>query len=147
MGTIMSTNKHTQKLLAAAITTALFSYSAVAAEFYFGEDDDISLQITSRLSIGSSWRLQDADPYYIGTTNGGTGNTSTTDDGNLNFGKNDAFSQIIKGSHDFNLTKGNIGAFVRVKYWHDFELSDGDRPHGNSGNGYTPGEPLSDDGF
>jgi hypothetical protein len=147
MGIIMSTSKHTKKLLAAAITTALFSYSAIAAEFYFGEDDDVSLQITSRLSIGSSWRLQDADPYYIGTTNGGTGNTSTTDDGNLNFGKNDAFSQIIKGSHDFNLTKGNIGAFIRVKYWHDFELSDGDRPHGNSGNGYTPGEPLSDDGF
>jgi hypothetical protein len=147
MGTIMSTNKHTKKLLAAAITTALFTHSAAAAEFYFGEDDDISLQITSRLSIGSSWRLQDADPYYIGKTNGGIGNTSTTDDGNLNFGKNDAFSQIIKGSHDFNLTKGNIGAFVRVKYWHDFELSDGDRPHGNSGNGYTPGEPLSDEGF
>jgi hypothetical protein len=147
MGVIMSTHKHTKKLLAGAITTALITHSAIGAEFYFGEDDDISLQITSQLSIGSSWRIQDADPRYIGRTNGGTGNTATTDDGNLNFEKNDAFSQIIKGSHDFNLSKGDFGAFVRVKYWHDFELSDGARPHGNSGNGYTPGEPLSDDGF
>ena len=147
MGIIMSTHKHTKKLLVAAITTAFMTNSAIGAEFYFGEDDDISLQITSRLSLGSSWRINDADPFYIGATNGGTGATATTDDGNLNFGKNDAFSQIIKGSHDFELTKDNFGAFVRVKYWHDFELSDGARPHGNSGNGYTPGEPLSDDGF
>lgn len=143
----MSTHKHTKKLLAGAITTALFTHSAIAAEFYFGEDDDISLQITSQLSIGSSWRIQDADSRYISRTNGGTGNTATTDDGNLNFEKNDVFSQIIKGSHDFNLSKGDFGALVRVKYWHDFELSDGARPHGNSGNGYTPGEPLSDEGF
>lgn len=147
MGTIMSRKNHSIKLLAGAIATALFTSSATGAEFYFGKDKDISLQITSQLSIGSSWRIEDADPRYIGRTNGGTGNTSTTDDGNLNFGKNDAFSQIIKGSHDFNLSKGDFGAFVRVKYWHDFELADGDRPHGNSGNGYTPGEPLSDDGF
>jgi len=147
MGVMMSTHKHTKKLLAGAITTALFTHSAIAAEFYFGEDDDISLQITSQLSIGSSWRIQDADSRYISRTNGGTGNTATTDDGNLNFEKNDVFSQIIKGSHDFNLSKGDFGALVRVKYWHDFELSDGARPHGNSGNGYTPGEPLSDEGF
>ncbi|WP_299071801.1 DUF1302 domain-containing protein [uncultured Paraglaciecola sp.] len=143
----MSSNTHIKKLLAAAITTAIYVNTATAAEFYFGENDDISLQITSQLSIGSSWRMEAADPSYIGATNGGTGYTATTDDGNLNFDKNDAFSQIVKGSHDFNLSKGDFGAFVRVKYWHDFELADGDRPHGNSGNGYTPGEPLSDEGF
>lgn len=143
----MPTNKHSKKLLAGAIATALVASSATGAEFYFGENKDISLQITSQLSIGSSWRLEEANPYYIGKSNGGTGNTSTTDDGNLNFDKNDAFSQIIKGSHDLNLSKDNYGLFARVKYWYDFELSDGDRPHGNSGNGYTPGEPLSDDGF
>ena len=104
MGIIMSTHKHTKKLLVAAITTAFMTNSAIGAEFYFGEDDDISLQITSRLSLGSSWRINDADPFYIGATNGGTGATATTDDGNLNFGKNDVFSQIIKGSHDFELT-------------------------------------------
>ena len=60
----MSTHKHTKKLLVAAITTAFMTNSAIGAEFYFGEDDDISLQITSRLSLGSSWRINDADPFY-----------------------------------------------------------------------------------
>jgi hypothetical protein len=147
MGIIMSTKTHTKKLIAAAVTTAIFANTVVAAEFYFGKDDDISLQITSQLSLGSSWRIQDADSYLIGTTNGGTGNTATTDDGNLNFGKGDAFSQIIKGSHDFNLSKGDFGVFARVRYWHDFELANGARPHGNSGNGFIPGARLSDEGF
>lgn len=135
------------KGLAASIALILSASQAQAADFSFGSDDDILLQINSELTMGSSWRLGDANPYYIGASNGGTGATATTDDGNLNYAKGDAFSTIIKGIHDVQLSKGDFGAFVRFKYWYDYALKDGDVLHGNSGNGYIPNTPLSDDGF
>ncbi|WP_064791395.1 DUF1302 domain-containing protein [Shewanella woodyi] len=126
---------------------SMFCHPVYSADFYFGEDKDIALQINSQLSLGASWRMTGQDPTFIGNQNGGTGATMTTDDGNLNFEKHDTYSQIIKGTNEFLLTRDNFGAFVRIKYWYDTELSDGDRPHGNSVNGYIPNTPLSDDGF
>lgn len=128
-----------------AITLSVSQVQAV--DFSFGDDKDILLQINSKLSIGASWRLKEANSRFIGASNAGTGATTTTDDGNLNYEKNDTFSQIIKGVHDIQLSKDNFGAFVRFKYWYDLELKDGDVAHGNSGNGYRPNTPLSDDGF
>jgi len=143
----MLTNNCKIKPLALVVAMALGTSSAHAVDFNFGEDNDILLQINSQLDIGASWRLGDADPRFIGKTNGGEGFTSTTDDGNLNYAKHDAYSKIIKGVHDLQLSKGNFGAFVRVKYWYDYALKDSDVLHGNSNNGYTPNTPLSDDGF
>ncbi|MEH6343491.1 MAG: DUF1302 domain-containing protein [Bermanella sp.] len=134
-------------LLPIAIAGAFGASQSFGADFYFGEDQDIQVQVNSQLSIGASWRTEDADAALIGSTNGGTGGSATTDDGNLNFDKGETFSQIIKGSHDIQITKGNFGAFTRFKYWQDFELEDGNRDHGNSGSGYESGAPLSDDGF
>ena len=127
------------------ILTSMLCSSANSADFYFGENNDTALQINSQLSLGASWRMSEADPAFIGKQNGGTGATMTTDDGNLNFDQYDAFSQIIKGSNEFLLTHNNFGAFVRVKYWFDNELKNGDRPHGNSPNGYILNTPLNDD--
>lgn len=137
-----------KKLMVMAISS-LGMASAQSADFYFGQDDDIKLQINSQLSLGASWRTEDADPAYIGSGNDGVagGKSTTTDDGNLNFAKNDSFSQIIKGSHDLQVTKDNFGAFARFKYWSDQELANGDQPHGNSANGYVADSPLSDEGF
>lgn len=146
-------NNTTMKVsLGAAIVLALTSPAAQAADFYFGENDDILLAINSQLSVGSSWRMSDRDPKFYSSNNladgiPGTGLSSTTDDDTLNFGKHDAFSTIIKGINDIQLEKDGFGAFLRVKYWYDLELKDGDRPHGNGPNGYAAGEPLSDDGF
>jgi hypothetical protein len=141
-------NKNLNKTLVASLVCgALYAGAANSADFYFGENDGIHLQVTSQLSMGASWRLKDADPRFIGELNGGIGGTTTTDDGNLNFGKNDTFSKIIKGSHDFQLSKDNYGFFARVKYWYDKELKDESRPHGHAPNGYTPGAPLNDDDF
>jgi len=141
---ILSTPK---TLCALFVLSALYANHSLAADFYFGQDDDVHLQINSQLSVGASWRLKDADPRFIATTNGGTGATSTTDDGNLNFKQGKTFSKIIKGNHDLQLTKDNIGAFVRVKYWYDKELNDENRAHGNFANSYVPSTPLGDQGF
>jgi hypothetical protein len=143
----MRTHNYKIKPLALVVAVVLGTSSAHAVDFNFGEDNDILLQINSQLDIGASWRVGDADSRFIGQSNGGTGSTSTTDDGNLNYQKHDATSQIIKGVHDLQLSKGDFGAFVRVKYWYDYALKEGDVPHGNSNNGYTPNTPLSDDGL
>jgi len=138
--------------LKAAIILALSAPATQAAEFYFGENDDIQLSINSSLSVGSSFRMKDNDPssyYSLNSFDGvaGTQLSGTSDDDNLNFKKHRPFSTIIKGFNDFKLEQGDFGAFVRVKYWYDLELKDGNRPHGNSVNGYASGRPLSDDGF
>ncbi len=147
LGGKMTTKLNNKKLLSVAIGVALLSANSNAAEFYFGENDDISLTINSQLSVGASWRLDEQDPRYISTVNGGTGATSTTDDGTLNFEDGETFSKIIKGTHELQLSKDDFGAFVRFKYWYDKELKDESRPHGHSPNGYTPGAPLNDDDF
>jgi len=148
----MKNNPIIKNSLKAAIILALSAPVAQAAEFYFGEDEDIQLSINSSISVGSSFRMKDNDPSSYFSANSfdgvnGTQFSGTSDDDNLNFKKNRPFSTIIKGFNDFKLEKGDFGAFVRVKYWYDLELKDGDRPHGNSVNGYTSGTPLSDDGF
>ena len=143
----MKNKKIIRGLLPMAITSAFGASYSHGADFYFGNDQDIQLQVNSQLSVGASWRTEDADDALVGATNGGTGGSATTDDGNLNFDKGETFSQIIKGSHDIQLSKGDFGAFTRFKYWQDFELEDGNRDHGNSGSGYASGAPLSDSGF
>jgi hypothetical protein len=143
----MNKNTMHKSCLAAALGSILLSGSVNAAEFYFGENEDIVLQITSKLSIGASWRLEDIDPALISGINGGSGVSNTSDDGNLNFEKDKTFSKTIKGIHDINLSKDNIGAFVRFKYWYDKELNDEVRPHGHINNSYTQYVPLNDDGF
>lgn len=63
----------------------------------------------------------------VGINNGGTGFTQTGDDGRLNFKKGETFSKIFKGVHDLELRYRDSGAFVRGKYWYDFELKDESR--------------------
>jgi len=134
------------KMLACAVG-GMWALPSQAADFYLGSQQDIAIQVNSQLSLGASWRTEGADPANVSADNGGSGASSTTDDGNLNFDQGDTFSQILKGSHDIQITAGNLGAFTRFKYWTDEELANGDRAHGNSGSGYAANEPLSDSGF
>ncbi|GID03297.1 DUF1302 domain-containing protein [Pseudomonas sp. 008] len=97
---------------------------AFGVSFNIGE---IEGQFDSSLSIGASWGMRDADKELVGAVNGGTGQSSTGDDGRLNFKKGETFSKIFKGLHDLELKYGDTGVFVRGKYWYDFELKDEDR--------------------
>jgi hypothetical protein len=119
---------------------------ASAVDFRLGGLDG---SFTSNISLGTSWRVEDIDPALVfsGNLEGGRASTSVTDDGNLNFRKGDLTSFIIKGVHEIELRGERTGLFTRFKYWHDFELSNGNRPHGNSSNAYEPNQPLDDSGF
>ncbi len=142
----MKQNPFKISLLASAIG-GLWAVPSYAADFYFGPDQGVAVQVNSQLSLGASWRTESADTALFASVNGGSAVNSATDDGNLNFDKGETFSQILKGSHDVQMTMDNFGAFTRFKYWTDAELADGNRAHGNSGSGYAANEPLSDNGF
>ena len=108
-----------------AVSLALGAASAQAATFNIGE---IEGRFDSTLSIGASWAMDSPDRAFIGSRNGGTASTQTSDDGRLNFKKGETFSKIFKGIHDLELKYGDSGLFVRGKYWYDFELKDEHRP-------------------
>jgi len=133
------------------LASCALSFPAAAVEFQWGE---VEGSFNSQISVGASWRLEDQDPRLvtfgnrpdISTPSTGA-STSTADDGNANFNDGDVYSLILKGVHDLELRKGDFGVFLRGKYWYDDELSDGDRPIGNSANLYTPNESLADGDF
>ena len=104
--------------LAVALGTAAPAY---AVSFNIGE---IEGQFDSAMSIGASWSMADRDMDLVGINNGRTGYTQTGDDGRLNFKKGETFSKIFKGVHDLELRYRDSGAFIRGKYWYDFELKD-----------------------
>ena len=107
--------------LAVALGTAAPAY---AVSFNIGE---IEGQFDSSMSVGASWAMDKADMDLVGINNGGTGYTQTGDDGRLNFKKGETFSKIFKGVHDLELRYRDSGAFIRGKYWYDFELKDESR--------------------
>lgn len=131
--------KSLPKLSLLALAIAGLS-QAHAANFAMG---DINLKVDSQISVGSSWRMQDRNNDYIaagtldaqGIMPGLTaatptyqGNSSSnTDNGNMNFDKGDAFSQVISGNHSLSLSHAqyrNYGANLNFRYWYDHTLSE-----------------------
>ncbi len=140
-----ATGRPVASLSLAALMGSFLCQPLWAAEFSLG---DVEGRFDSQLSIGASWRMEDADPAQISLFNGGTlASNGVNDDGNLNYAKHDAFTKVFKGVHDLELTYENMGAFLRGKYWYDFEGNDGNVDWGHGPNGYAAGEPLNDDGF
>ena len=148
-------NRFYKKPLAAGITAALLclaTASQAQAENFTLGDFDISFDST--FSYGQSWRVEDRNwndnvgksnnpnngfdfSHYHPSLNAipapatlwdGEGGYSTNgDNGNLNYDSGEAFSQILKGSHELDIRNGNFGLFVRGMYFYDIEMSDSDR--------------------
>ncbi|MDO6443740.1 MULTISPECIES: DUF1302 domain-containing protein [unclassified Marinobacter] len=127
------------KLPLAVAVAAGMSGQASAYSFYLG---DVEAQFNTTLSAGAGWRVSDQDkrliaqgnlgPQYANTTTGAS--TNNYDDGNLNFGKGDTYSKIVKGNSELFLNYDvngdmltRVGALVRGRYWYDFELKDEQR--------------------
>lgn len=131
--------------IALAIIVSGYSATPLAIEFDWA---DVEGSFNSQLSVGSSWRVEDADPKNIGNGNGGpAGNTPTGDDGNLNYEKWDAYTQTFKGIHDLTLQYDTFGILVRGKYWYDYALDKNKVPHGSGTNEYVPNEVINDSDF
>ncbi|MCV6612273.1 MAG: DUF1302 domain-containing protein [Amphritea sp.] len=127
------------------IISSALALPASAVEFNIG---DIEGRFDSQLSIGSSWRVSDPSSDLISQANGGTSaGSGSYDDGTQNYAAGDAFSTVVKGVHDLELQKDNIGAFVRGKYWYDSAQSEGNANHGHSPNNYAANSELNDNDF
>lgn len=132
-----------------SLSLALLSTPAQAITFGSG---DFRGAFNSTLSLGAGWRMEGRDGDLVSPGNTGRpsnegASASVTDDGNLNFNQGDMYTLVFKGLHDLDLSYKNTGVFTRFKYWYDYELEKGNQHHGNSINGYIPGEPLGDDGM
>ncbi len=93
--------------------------------------DDLSGSFDTTISVGGIYRLDDPDPNFYGTANGGNANSVNTDDGNLNFQKG-WVSRAVKVTSDLEMDWGdNISFFARAFYLRDEELADGVLPHRN----------------
>ncbi len=104
-----------RKKYLAAIIPFLMAAQAQSYEFYAG---GIEGSFGSEISLGSSWRVEAQDNKFLGGAN------ESEDDGDANFSKGDAFSQVFKGSHELQVSYQNFGGFVRGKYWYDSALAD-----------------------
>lgn len=134
-----------KRALLAGLIAAGLSSQAQSLEFQIGE---IQGRLDSNISVGASWRLKDPSPAVVSPPNGGTSlGSGSYDDGTQNFKKGETFSRVFKGLHELDLRYENFGAFVRGKYWYDFEGKHGSRAHGHSPNGYVPGARLNDRDF
>lgn len=134
-----------RRILPVIIGSAICISQAQAVEFSLGE---IEGRFDSQISAGASWRMDTPSDSLISSVNGGTSRGSGSyDDGNQNFDKGDTFTRIIKGVHDLELRKDNLGFFGRAKYWYDAELENGSREHGHIPNNYVAGAELNDSDF
>jgi hypothetical protein len=137
----------------ALASAMLLAFSGSAPAFEFDLEDGVKGSWNNTISFGANWRM--TRPYAglysypdgarIGLTGarGGSGG-SATDAGNLNYEKGDVINAPLQLLSDFAISKGDLGAFVRVKAWYDVAMENKDRPYGNADNGYAKGEPLSD---
>lgn len=133
------------KLPLVAAIAATVSAPVHAFQFYIGE---VEGSLDTTLSAGASWRVAQRDTNQLaqgnlrvpqGSTKGSS--TNNTDDGNWNFKRGETFSKIVKGNTDLALTYENYGAFVRGRYFYDFELKDEGRAKDKNG----VSRPLSDE--
>lgn len=144
-----------------AAIVAAFSSQTFGMEFEIG--DGWKGNWISSISLGSSWRMQHANPTLYGQANGqllgltnGTGN-NTTDEGELNYQRGDQFSTPLKFFTEVEIKKGDAGMLLRGKAWYDYTLIHQNVRFGNQPNGWngysvatnTLGSPrpLSDAGF
>jgi hypothetical protein len=133
--------------LSLAIALAGAATSATATEFNFG---DTSVQWDNTISYGIAWRTEAPDASTIAPGNAaalglkGEGSSYNYDDGNLNYGENEIYTNVVKYSTDLEINYKKYGGFFRAKAFYDTEIMDGEREFKDlndatedaSGNGY-----------
>ncbi|GAA6146123.1 DUF1302 domain-containing protein [Thalassolituus maritimus] len=122
--------------LALAMAGAVTSVNAI--EYNVGE---LNIQLANTLSYGIGWRLEERDRGQIMTSNGSVINENTYgssynyDDGTLNYGQGDIYTNVFKWSGDLEMSYRNYGAFFRARAYYDHAIMDQD----------TEFKPLNDE--
>ncbi|MCB9757047.1 MAG: DUF1302 domain-containing protein [Candidatus Omnitrophica bacterium] len=103
-------------IILATFTFSLLAVNAAAFQFQYKE---ISGFVDSTISSGTSIRLEERDPRFIGRANGGTAYSVNGDDGDRNFSKGTLISSTNKMTHDIGASYQNFSTFVRMSYFFD----------------------------
>lgn len=145
-----------------SLTLFILPSQQVMAENFKVGDFDISFDST--FSYGGSWRVESRDrarltgksnnldngfdfsryvPYVPNpdkaTIWAGQGSYSNNgDNGNLSYGTGDMFSSLIKGTHELDIRRDNVGMFVRGTYFYDFVADNTDWKNPSSGKRFDP---------
>ncbi|MFN7835709.1 MAG: DUF1302 domain-containing protein [Burkholderiaceae bacterium] len=117
----INSENNKRRLLPATIGfTVLAALTRPAHAFEFAAaDGELKGSLDTTISYGALWRAQSRDPANVGITNGGTARSVNDDDGNLNYGRGDLVSSLVKATHDLDLSYRNYGFFGRVLYFYD----------------------------
>lgn len=136
----------------ACLLLALVATSLQATDFKLA-DGTIDGKWTTRVVAGAAMRTSDASKHLVGKgfrsdgkPKGGDG-ADTADDGNLNYGKGDVYSNLYKIVSGVDLKYRNFGIDVSARAWYDASLENRDVPQGNTPSGFAANRPLSDRGF
>lgn len=114
--------------LASGICSAVNFGTDFGAEALWGVAD-------FELAYGTRWRVQDRDPGLISPGNGGdrSNGNGSIDDGNLNYDRGRAVSNMVRATAELTLQWSNFGAFVSGYAFYDYENMDRDRARTNLG--------------
>jgi hypothetical protein len=137
----------------AALAALLLCPSAHCADYAVG---DGKLTVNASLYAGTAIRTDDQDPKLLADVNSslvsidGRAVTPSSgrngDDGNLNFNRGDPVATVFKGHLSLAYKWRNYGIEASGQAWYDYATARSGHQWGNSRNGYTAGEPLSDAG-
>ncbi|MGK0247284.1 MAG: hypothetical protein ACI910_000006 [Oleispira sp.] len=123
-------NKTLFKKLPLALALVAATSGVQATEFNFG---DTTLQWDNTISYGVAWRTEAPDAATVAPGNAsalglqGEGSSYNYDDGNLNYGENEIYTNVVKYSTDIEVNYKNYGGFFRAKAFYDTEIMDGER--------------------
>jgi hypothetical protein len=139
------------RIAGTACIAAALCVPAAAFDFTLGDNGDIKGNWNTTLAARAAWRVQSRDPALYNPENGDrlglpTGLGGNADDGELNYGKGDAFISGVRFVSDLTLKRGSAGGAVSLRGWYDLTQSRSAVPHGNEANNYIAGLPLSDRG-
>ena len=156
--------------IAAALSMTLLGASlnsAQAARWSFG---DVDVSFDSTFSAGTSIRTENrnwndniakannlnngfdfsnyhaalnANPNNVTIWQGAGGYSANVDNGNLNFDAGEAFSTLLKGTHELDIHYDGMGVFVRGMYYYDFAMMNSDRDWTNQLSGQI-NDPCDD---
>ena len=108
--------------LALAVCLAMHAQAGFGASFTFA-DGDGKIAFDTTLSAGVLIRTQAPDPRLVGIVNGGTSRSVNEDDGNLNYKRGEVVSEVLKATHDLDVSYDKSGLFMRFGYFKDLAVA------------------------
>src|SRR5436190_21689149 len=100
------------KILVQALTAASLAAAAPAFALDFSMGD-VGTTLNSKVSLGTTMRLQQRDRSLIGIANGGSAFSTNGDDGNLAWGRGTLVSGVAKLTSDLSVNWRDYRLFVR----------------------------------